>query len=142
VALPADTAVPLAAAARELRVSPATLRRWLRAGAPAMQPGSVGRGHGAMVCLADVQRWRRAQVAPAADPTDDVLLDRVARALHDVFARDAGRGFPAHRELELRDRQAAALLVVAYHRLHRELTGRDADMLPFEIEHLWTISVT
>jgi len=135
------TPVPLAAAARALHVSPQTLRRWLREGAPAAVPGAVGRGHGARVVAADLERWRRARFAPA-EPTMDATLDHIATALHDVFARDAGRGFPAHRELELRDRQGAAFLVVVYHRLHRELTGCDADKLPPQIEHLWTISVT
>ena len=99
----------------------------------------MGRNHGARVCPADLAEWRRARVG--AEPAIDATLDRIARALHDVFARDAGRGFPAHRELELRDRQGAAMLVVVYHRLHRELTGCDADKLPAQIERLWTISV-
>lgn len=121
------TAVPLAVAARELRVSPATVRRWLRNGAPAVQPGAVGRSHGARVIVADLERWRR------GDMPD--VMQRVASALVDVLKRDAGEGLPAHRHLNIRRREAAALLALAYERIHRAVTGSDAQHLPAEIEH-------
>lgn len=123
-----DPAVPVVAAARELSCSPATLRRWLRAGAPCVQPGGHGPGRSARVVVADVERWRRGE--PGAD-----LMQRIGVALVDVLRRDGGEGVPAHRSLNIPRRPAAALLAIAYERIYRAMTGNDAKALPAEIEH-------
>ena len=57
--------VPLRVAAKVLNVDVSTLRRWIRAGACTVRPGEPGRGHGAMVNVADLQRWRATHGATA-----------------------------------------------------------------------------
>ncbi len=140
---PAESAVSLSRAARELRVSAGTVRRWLRAGAPGASPGEVGRGHGAQIVVADLVAWRgsHGQITHAVAAGADCVLDRVACALWNAYMRDGGHGEAAHKALGISDRRAAALLVVAYQRIAREVTGAEPERLPAQIEHLWTISL-
>jgi hypothetical protein len=53
-------ALPLRDAAAALGVGQATLRRWLRAGAPQARRGARGRGRAALVDPAAVAAWHRA----------------------------------------------------------------------------------
>jgi hypothetical protein len=120
------TAVSIAEASRELDVEPATVRRWLREGAPCARPGGRGPGRGALVVVEDLQRWR--------ERSPEVVMQKVAAAIVDTLRRDAGEGEPAHRTLGIRAPAAAALLAMAFERIHRAVTGRDAAELPAEIE--------
>lgn len=55
------TARPVPEAARELGISPPTLKRWIRAGAPVARRGRRGRGCRTLVDPEAVDAWRRAQ---------------------------------------------------------------------------------
>jgi hypothetical protein len=57
-------AVPIRQAAQALGKSPATIRRWISDGAPCARPGTAGRGRGALVEVAALERWREAGPAP------------------------------------------------------------------------------
>ena len=119
----------IAIAARELGLSPAQIRRDIAAGAPVLRRGSVGRGRGSLLDLEVYRRWR----ARESDPVH--MMQRVAEALSDVMKRDAGEGVPAHVSLGIRRGHAAVLLAIAYERIHRAVTGREAECLPAEIAH-------
>ena len=54
------TGLALEAAARELGVSPGTLRRWIRRGCPVVCRGRRGRGHQMLIDPGAVQQWRQA----------------------------------------------------------------------------------
>ena len=73
------TALPLAAAARELGVGPATLKRWVRDGAPVAHRGRPGRGYATLVDVDRVRAWR------GAGERDAVLIELATR-LPDVLA--------------------------------------------------------
>jgi hypothetical protein len=75
------SAVPLRVAAAELRKSTGTLRRWLARGAPCARPGEVGRGHGAVVVVEDLRRWREAAAQPTPDYT--AFLEKLKTILAD-----------------------------------------------------------
>lgn len=79
----ASRAVPIAEAARIAGVSPRTLRRWIRAGAPVARRGGRGRGRVTLVCPAAVAAWRRAQRGQT-DPGD--LLRVLAADLPELLA--------------------------------------------------------
>jgi len=72
-------ALPIAEAARELRVRPGTLRRWIRQGAPVAQRGCRGRGHALLVDVSAVKAWH------GADARDGALL-QIAAAIPEILA--------------------------------------------------------
>jgi hypothetical protein len=134
-----NAAVTLAEAARELSVTPACVRGWIRAGAPCDSPGEVGRGKGAMVSIADLAAWRARRVGVGDER--ERMLEHIAAGLLDAFKRDAGEGLPLHRHLGIEERKVAALLVRAFEHIHRRIVGSDAEKLPAEIETLFSICV-
>ncbi len=139
-----DRAVTLAEAARELDVTPAAVRNWIRQGAPCASMGSRGRGNGARVYVGELVRWRAQRAGLPPVPGDPAIaLPIIASARADVFRRDAGgpTALPAHRELGIDDRRAAAFLALIYDRLHLALRGESATTLPPEIETLVTNSL-
>jgi hypothetical protein len=79
------------AAARTLGVSEATLRRWLRVGAPVARRGGRGRGRRTLVDAAAIEAWRGcgkasdALVVFAAE-----LPELVADAVHEAFMLTGG----------------------------------------------------
>ena len=66
-------AIPLDTAATELGVAPGTLRRWIREGAPVARQGARGRGRQTLVCVADIDTWRR------SDGAERAMLNLAAR---------------------------------------------------------------
>lgn len=50
--------VPIPEAAKRLGKSPATVRAWIRAGAPVLEPGSRGPGRAALVDVGALIAWR------------------------------------------------------------------------------------
>lgn len=81
------TALPLAAAAAELGASPATLRRWVRQGAPVARRGRSGPGGSTMVCPIAIRAWRAAQSANAdAEQVARAALLAFAAGLPDLLA--------------------------------------------------------
>ena len=110
-----DEPVGLAEAARQLGKHPATLRRWVAAGAPCVSPGEPGRGRGAMVVVAHIERWRSTGGAPGV--LADEWLSRVAEALL-AFHREG-----AHRLVGLKDAAAAAYLHDLYATVARRVAS-------------------
>ncbi|MGE5534961.1 MAG: hypothetical protein ACM3W7_05545, partial [Acidobacteriota bacterium] len=91
-----------------LGVTPSTLRRWLAAGAPCERRGESGRNRGALVDIAELERWRR------REGTADELMRRVLVAALDFH------GARRHRLVGLTDAEAAAL----YHDLLAHIAAR------------------
>jgi hypothetical protein len=114
-----STDVSLPEAARHFKVTPETIRRWIRAGCPCVSPGEVGRGHGARLNIGDVARWRAARAGVPAVPDD--LMTRIETAIVDTLRRDGGNGRPVAADLGLSHEQAATLLTHAYSRIRRVL---------------------
>lgn len=112
----------VAQAAQHFRVSRETIRQWIRAGAPCVELGSVGRGHSARLNLDDVARWRAARLGVSADPGGDVMT-RIEQALADVTRRDGGSGAPIHVQLGIDAERAATLLAHVHNRIARALKG-------------------
>ncbi|MGK2926494.1 MAG: hypothetical protein ACSLE2_12835 [Lysobacterales bacterium] len=91
-------------AATALGVHPATLRRWLRAGAPQARRGRRGRGGGALVDLAALRAWRvgRREPCEAGVARADLVIlagelpEMMATAVHDAWRNTSG---PWKREL-------------------------------------------
>jgi len=132
--------VSIAEAARQLGVVDATVRRWVREGAPCVELGSVGRHNGSRVNVAALVAWRGSGGKfCSTDRNQDELLMTIAGALRDTLLRDAGEGESAAVLLGIDRGRAAALLIVAYERIHRSMTGLDAATYPPEIEHLRSI---
>jgi hypothetical protein len=115
--------VSIGEAARYFRVSSGTVRRWIRGGCPCVEPGSVGRGHGASLNIDDVARWRATQLGVVA-ASDDVM-QRIDRAIADVICRDGGSGVPIHTELGIDTERAATFVTHIYNRISRAINGSD-----------------
>jgi len=129
--------IPLAQAAKELRIHPSTLRRWIVAGCPVCELGEVGRGKGSRVDLEAVKRWRGQKAHDAQrQRTDEEILSLLVRSLVDVIQEDM-----AHLRFEMAEGQAAGLLSCAYQRFWRNFMLRSGDeyQRPPEIEHLCAI---
>lgn len=136
VILEPEVPEPIGAAARKLGVSPSTVRRWIQNGAPCVHPGESGRGHGALVFVDELRRWR-------SKVTDERrVLHRLAEALLDTHLREFHDGKPAWEALGVREGKAALVLVSAYCRAHATLTGTwpDESAFPAAIEQLMRIA--
>jgi hypothetical protein len=116
-------------------LSPQTVRRWIRNGAPCARRGRPGPGGETLVDPGALDAWRGLCVSSST------LLETVATALWDVYFRDAGDGEPAWRSLGIERRRAATLLVLAYRRIARTIAP-DVDPMrspPAVIVQLLTI---
>lgn len=131
--------VTVASYAKSRGKSPATVRRWLRNGAPCVTSGSHGPGQSATVDPGALDAWRGIVETPRTQ-----ILDQVARGLLDTLVRDGPEGFPVHRSIGLQRKPAAALLAFAFERIARTVLGRDLedDELPPEIVQICTICQT
>ena len=82
-------AAPFRQAAQELQVHPATLRRWLREGAPQVRRGRRGKGGAALIDVAAIRAWRGQGAASATTIPARVLAAEVpellASAICEVF---------------------------------------------------------
>lgn len=82
-------AAPFRQAAHELQVHPATLRRWLREGAPQVRRGRRGKGGAALIDVAAIRAWRGQGAASATTIPARVLAAEVpellASAICEVF---------------------------------------------------------
>lgn len=105
-----DRALTAAEAARLLGITPRHVRR-------------LARSCGAVVAerplRVDVERIERARAGRD-------VTERLAVAVLDTLRRDCGTGQPAHLALGIEARRAAGLLLFAFDRAHRELTGRES----------------
>lgn len=115
-------AVRITEAATALNKSPATVRRWIRRGAPCARPGEPGRGRGALVVVADLHRWRL-----GAESTSAAMLDRLAGELRAYHRSER------HRIVAIPDAHAAALYVDLFEFVARRI-GIDA--MPEDIKLL------
>jgi hypothetical protein len=131
--------VTIGAAARALAVDRSTIQGWLRRGAPSLRCGEPGRGHGALVDLDQLRRWRYGELAPA-----QLDSDSLATAMAAAFERPAtGYSAPIWAELDLSRRQAAVLWVLLFCEIVRSLTGKmiEPDDLPIEMRTVFRISI-
>lgn len=131
--------VTVAEAARALRKSPATVRRYVQAGAPCVSPGEVGRGKGALIDIDALQQWLANRAAPGlASSAQSIQLEQIAESLWRVLRNDR-----AAEKLALSERQAAGLLLLAYERLAKDLTREPVDIeeLPARMNQLCAIWV-
>jgi hypothetical protein len=117
--------VKLKDAAQGLGVSVATLRRWVRQGAPCIQPGEVGRGHGAQVDLDEIRRWRTAELGLSTPAVD--LMPKIGQAMQDLLRRDpGGDGRPAHEQLGVKRQTMEQILELFLQRLALNLRLPDS----------------
>lgn len=131
--------VSLTQAASVLRKSPMTVRRWIKAGAPCVSLGEVGRGHGSRVDLDALQRWLAHRAAPGLTETAQAIqLDALAESLWRVLRNDG-----VAEKVGISERQAAGLLLLVYERLAKDLTHRPVDLedLPEQMKRLCSITV-
>lgn len=103
--------VPVRIAARQLGVTPAIVRVWLRRGAPC-----VRRDRPALVNVEDLRVWRKGNT-----------VETIARALLDVLRREYAEGKPAHQLIGLQAAASAKLLLAAYDRIHIALEGHEPE---------------
>jgi hypothetical protein len=135
----ASESVTIAQASRALDRSPATIRRWIAAGAPTVSLGKEGRGNGSRVNVKALAHWR----SKVEGATTAEVLHQVARSLKDVQQRNAvGFDVTAARLLGLSDHVAAALLVEVFERIALTMTAAIPDPLPADIQHLVDIVKT
>jgi hypothetical protein len=133
-------AVTLTVAARELEKSPATLRRWIAAGAPTVRLGEAGRSKGSLVIVSDLIAWRAAQEGIKVSAAHD--LDAIARGLLEAYSRgNGGNSDPVWRELGVPSGRAAVVLAEAYVSIVRALAGREPQEYPAAIETLHKCAV-
>lgn len=130
--------VTVSEAARALRRSPATVRRWIQQGAPTVALGGPGRGKGSRLNLGAVAEWKTRkeglQVAPTAERE---LLDAIGRGLLHSFTKcPPGHDEAVWQALKIGSRRAAVLLTEAYVTVAREVTGREPDYYPPAIHNL------
>ncbi|MBI5315038.1 MAG: helix-turn-helix domain-containing protein [Nitrospirae bacterium] len=119
-------------AAKLLNLHPATLRKWIRNGAPTISLGEVGRGHGTTVDLEQLKTWRATRAVPTlADHDKRDTLSIVSTALLDALKRDALAG-----KAGLTEGQAAMVVLVIFERCYRNIhkAPLTADTLPPELK--------
>ena len=132
--------LPFRAAAVELKVGEATLRRWIARGAPVSRRGHRGRGRATLLDVAAIRAWR-APTTTGVDPRilAAVLPERIATALHEAHQHVVGPG----------KRAAAGVLAGAWHvaccAVTEELRRYDEDILdvgeiPESVERLQKIA--
>lgn len=115
-----------------------TLLRWIKRGAPTVECGSVGRGHGYQVEPDALERWLAEQAAPnLTKKAQRVQLETLAESLMRCYRNDQ-----AAATVGISHRHAAAVLVMAYERLAKDLTKEPVHRkdLPREIAQLCSIS--
>lgn len=130
------TALPLPAAARALSVSEATLRRWIRRGAPQARRGRRGRGHACLIDVAAITAWRGHHgPSPGLRVFASEIPELVAAAVDECFRAITG----PHK------RASAGVLAATWYvvtvrlldRLHADLPGlQDVGELPEMIQRL------
>jgi hypothetical protein len=130
--------ISLLAAAKALNKTPKTLLGWIKAGAPCVREGEIGRGHGTLVNLEALQQWRAAHVAPGLrQQTQRQQLQALAISLMRCYRNDQ-----AAQVVGTTEQQAAGLLLLVYERLAKDLTGEPVTVgdLPEEMKLLGFIS--
>jgi hypothetical protein len=104
-------------AARYFKVHVSTVRRWIRAGCPCLEEGSVGRTHGSRLDFNAVQHWLTEQRVPMlAQQAQRDELGTMATALYDCLKRDGLMGQTLPAEL---------MVGKIYKRLYKNLTKTD-----------------
>jgi hypothetical protein len=107
----------LTEAANALGVHVATLRKWIRQGAPTLALGSVGRTHGTQVDPEAVKLWRAQRAVPSLTHTAQAdTLQTVAVALFDTLKRDDLAATAG-----LTDGQAAMAVLMVFERAYKNV---------------------
>lgn len=123
----------LSEAAKALGIHRTTLRRMIAAGCPTVKPGDVGRGRGAILDLAEVERWRARKTNAALVTRDDErMLGLIAESFLDVLKRDR-----AFLDVGIAEGQAAGFLFLVFERVWMNVTRRSRDeiVLPPQMKH-------
>ena len=125
------------AIAKKFEVDRSTVSRWIQAGCPVLELGSVGRGRGSQLDPEAVARWRVGQCAPAvARQSDEHVLGVVTQALLDALNRD-----DLARRTKTTEAQAALAVLIVFERVYRNLKERPLtrEQLPKPLMRLCTI---
>lgn len=134
---------PLAEAAKQFGVHPATVRRWVAAGAPTVRLGRGARGHGSLVDPDQLKAWYAQRHSLNGSVAHGVTLDQLAMWCWDFLKRDCDLDMPAHCVLSLAESDAAAYLALLFRylaiRMGRELTDEE---YPAEVKQLLAIART
>ncbi|WP_447603035.1 hypothetical protein [Nitrospira sp. Nam80] len=117
--------VSIRQAARQLKRSPHTIRRWLRQGAPYTDRGTGTKGHGARVDPEALEQWYGRTRGLAACQNGGFDLDRLAAFFLEFLIKDAGLSHRAHEMLDMDRKQAARYLILLYRFLSIELSGEE-----------------
>lgn len=123
--------------ARHFEVHPSTIRRWVAAGCPVLELGSVGRGHGASFHIPAVEQWRIRQTVPTAiHRSDQETLDVVTTALLDTLKRD-----DLAKRAKITGMQAALVVLLIFERVYRNIKQQPLERqeVPEEMRHLCAI---
>lgn len=132
-------AVPFHQATDELQVDPATLRRWLRKGAPQVRRGRRGRGGGALLDVAAIRAWRNRTAVQASS----ISARALAAEIPELLAGAAMESF--HAVTAPQKRAIAGVLAAAWYVSACALRDRlalldptipEIDALPEQIAHL------
>lgn len=126
--------VSLRESAKFFRVDVSTIRRWVQIGCPCLALGSVGRGHGTLLDLEAVARWRAAQCVPQlTERAYDHVLELAEVALIHALTRDG-----LARRTRTTDAQAALSVLIIFERLYRNIMQRPLEkaQLPEQLRHL------
>lgn len=113
--------------------STSQIRRWIADGAPVVRRGRGAKGHGALVNLAEIERWyhqRRRLKSAAERPAHEVFAQLGQWFLDAVKRGSSPTGAPIHEILSFQQRTAARYLVLVYKYLFKRQFGRD----PFDRE--------
>ena len=125
------------AAATHFKVHASTIRSWIRRGAPCLEAGSVGRGHGSRLDPQAVQNWLVAQRVPSvAVEAEQEVLTILATALFDSVKRDHLAD-----QIGMTEAQAARAVLVIFERAFRNVRRQPLQRrdLPEEMKRLCAI---
>lgn len=131
-------------AARRLGRHPATVRSWIRNGAPVEALGRSAKGHGSRVCPEQLARWYANRRLPAVQAQADRReMDELAALLLDALKRSSSEaGLPLHHLLSLTEEQAAGLFFLLWKYLHLRICEQwpDDEKLPDAAQRLFRIA--
>ena len=114
-------------AAAALNISPGTLRRWIRDGAPVAHRGRRGRGHALLLDAEAVRAWRSAGTSETLQTFAARIPELLANAADEAFR--AAEGVPARYRASL----IAGYWYMATHALLDAIRAQGLDVPELEV---------